>query len=360
MCHLSAESTDNEYIRELYLYMMENSSRPEVSVIVPVYNVEKYLRECLESIESQTFTDWECVVVDDGATDRSGEICDEFARRDSRFKVLHVKNGGLASARNNGIREAKGKYIAFCDSDDWFAPEAIEKMHSLAVSADADVVQTGLWKEFDGYRREKRLVDRRIVLSRDEAIKELVRDKMIPNYMWNKMFRREIIGADFPEGMAFEDVYVCTMWFPRMRRMVCDPTPLYHYRMRAGSILHVGSTKYRLDFLKVMRFRAAEILKLGLDVFTQRDHDVLVAKASVNAAKNIARREADRSRREEVVMSISKSVRELSLSDAKSLGLNQWIRFRLLASHPLRFIKLMRMMGKSDIHTRYRTRSLYK
>ncbi|MDE6040062.1 MAG: glycosyltransferase, partial [Muribaculaceae bacterium] len=80
---------------------MEISQKPEVSIIVPVYNVEKYVKECLESIASQTFTDWECIVVDDGATDRSGEICDEFANRDQRFKVLHVKNGGVASARNH-------------------------------------------------------------------------------------------------------------------------------------------------------------------------------------------------------------------------------------------------------------------
>lgn len=339
---------------------MENSRKPEVSIIVPVYNVEKYLRECLESIESQTFKDWECVVVDDGATDRSGEICDEFARRDPRFKVLHVKNGGLASARNKGIREAQGRFIAFCDSDDWFAPDAIEKMHDLIVSADADVVQTGLWKEYDGHSREKGLVDKRMVLSREEAIKELVRDKRIPSYMWNKMWRSEIIGPDFPEGRNFEDIYVCTKWFPKIRRMVCDPTPLYHYRMRAGSILHVGSSKNRLDFLHVMRFRAEEILKLGLDVFSQKDHDVLVAKASVSAAKIIARRETDKTKREETVKSISESVKGLPIPDVKSLGLNNWIRFRLLVPSSQKFIRFMRVMGKSDIHSRYRTRNLFK
>ena len=339
---------------------MENSRKPEVSIIVPVYNVEKYLRECLESIESQTFTDWECIVVDDGATDRSGEICDEFASRDARFKVLHVKNGGLASARNNGIRTAQGKFVAFCDSDDWLAPDAIEKMHDLIVSTDADVVQTGLWKEYDGHRREKRLVDKRTVLTREEAIKELAKDKRIPSYMWNKMFRREIVGPDFPEGKTFEDIYVCTKWFPKIKRMVCDPTPLYHYRMRAGSILHAGSSKYRLDFLNIMRFRAEEILKLGLDTFSKKDHDLLVAKASVSAAKTIARQEKDKEKREEIIRSISESVKELPCPDIKSVGLNQWYRFKLLVSSPKKFIRLMRVMGKSDVHSRYRTRSLFQ
>ncbi len=338
---------------------MENSHKPEVSIIVPVYNVEKYLRHCLESIESQTFRDWECVVVDDGATDRSGEICDEFARRDPRFKVLHVKNGGLASARNNGIRVAQGKYMAFCDSDDWLEPNAIATMHSLIVSTDADVVQTGLWKEFDGHSREKGLVDKRMVLDRVEAIKELVKDKRIPSYMWNKMFRREIVGPDFPEGKTFEDIYVCTKWFPKMRRMVLDPTPLYHYRMRSGSILHAGSSKYRLDFLNIMRFRADEILKLGLDAFSQKEHDVLVAKAAVSAAKMIARQEKDKAKRVEIVKAISDSVRTFPIPDVKSLGMHKWFRFKLLVSSPKSFIRLMRVMGKSDIHSRYRTRNLY-
>lgn len=338
---------------------MENRREAEVSILVPVYNVGKYLRECLESIEAQTFKDWECVIVDDGSTDNSGAVCDEFAAHDSRFRVLHMKNGGLASARNNAIKHAKGKFITFCDSDDWYAPETIETMYGLITEYDADIVQTGLWKEYDGHTRVKPLTDRRLILDRQAALMELVKNKMVPSYVWNKMWRRELIGPDFPMGKTFEDIHVCTLWFPKITKMVIDPTPLYHYRMRKGSILHVGSSKYRLDFYNAMRFRAQEILKLGLDSFTQNDHDAQVAKAAVSAGKIIARQEKDENKRTEIIEDLSKSIRQFQLPKCGKLGLKQWFRANLLRSKPKIFIRLMRILGKSDLHSKYRTRNLF-
>lgn len=115
---------------------------PEISIIVPVYNVEKYIRRCLDSIQSQTFDDWECICVDDGTPDNSGKICDEYAAKDSRFVVLHKKNGGVSSARNAGLDAAKGKWICFCDSDDWEESNFFEKSISLC-EADTDIVKSG-------------------------------------------------------------------------------------------------------------------------------------------------------------------------------------------------------------------------
>ena len=118
-------------------------SSPKISIIVPVYNVEKYIRRCLDSIAAQTFTDWECICVDDGTPDASGKICDEYAQKDGRFVVIHKENGGVSSARNVGLDVAKGEYVTFCDSDDWVEKEMLEVFYNTALKNDAEVVISG-------------------------------------------------------------------------------------------------------------------------------------------------------------------------------------------------------------------------
>ena len=113
---------------------------PKLSVIVPVYNTEKYLRVCIDSILAQTFTDFELILVDDGSEDSSGSICDEYAAKDTRVQVIHQTNGGVTNARKNGVRRACGKYFSFIDSDDWIHPEMFERMVEKCVEANADVV----------------------------------------------------------------------------------------------------------------------------------------------------------------------------------------------------------------------------
>lgn len=118
------------------------NSTPKISIIVPVYNVEKYLRRCLDSIVAQTFTDWECICVDDGSPDGSGKILDEYAAKDKRFVIIHKENGGVSSARNAGLDIARGEYVTFCDSDDWIEKECFEKVVFLC-SKDVDIIKSG-------------------------------------------------------------------------------------------------------------------------------------------------------------------------------------------------------------------------
>ena len=116
-----------------------NTAHPKVSIIVPVYNTEKYLRRCLDSIAAQTFTDWECICVDDGSPDAGGAMLDAYARRDARFRVIHQENGGVSRARNAGLDAARGEWIAFVDSDDW-----VEKLYITDVEDEADLFRVGL------------------------------------------------------------------------------------------------------------------------------------------------------------------------------------------------------------------------
>ncbi|MEG0087047.1 MAG: glycosyltransferase, partial [Niameybacter sp.] len=115
-------------------------TQPTLSIIVPVYNVEKYLPKCIESILAQSFTDFEVILIDDGATDKSGEICEEYANKDTRIKIIHKENGGLSSARNAGIELSNGNYIGFVDSDDFIHPQMYEILLREARSSNSDVV----------------------------------------------------------------------------------------------------------------------------------------------------------------------------------------------------------------------------
>ena len=120
-----------------------NNSSPKISIIVPVYKVEHYLCRCLDSIVAQTFTNWECVLIDDGSPDNSGVICDEYAAKDSRFKVIHQKNAGVSAARNAGLEAAKGEWICFVDADDWVDTEMLSSLYDTAVQQNAEVVVSG-------------------------------------------------------------------------------------------------------------------------------------------------------------------------------------------------------------------------
>lgn len=334
---------------------MELSDKPIVSILVAVYNVQAYLNQCLDSIESQTFDNWECILVDDGSTDNSGAICDEYARKDQRFRVIHCKNNGVSVARNISIQKARGKYICFCDSDDWMEAKMIETMYRLITEHSADVVQVGFWREFNGYNLEKHIVRNTIVFDRDTALIELVKDKIIPSYMWNKMFCHEIIGPDFPVGKTFEDIYTSIKWFSHINRMVCDPTLLYHYRMRRGSIIHSNPSEYRLHFIEATLYRIDEILKLGLNSFNSVDCDIYTIKAFISGAKVIARREKDKTKREQVIKDISKRLRNVKQHGIKTLGFKIWFRSFTLRNCPYCFSCLMRLVIKA----KFRSRKLY-
>lgn len=121
---------------------------PKISIIMPVYNVEKYIRRCLDSIISQTFTDWECICIDDGTPDSSGKICDEYAQKDSRFVVIHKENGGVSSARNAGLDVAKGEWICFCDSDDWVEKDYISSWYDFVKDSSYDIVVANVIDEY--------------------------------------------------------------------------------------------------------------------------------------------------------------------------------------------------------------------
>ena len=178
-----------------------------VSIIVPVYNVEKYLSKCIDSILAQTYKNLEIILVDDGSKDNSGTICDEYSKKDKRIKIIHKPNGGISDVRNHGLKIATGDYIGFVDSDDYIAEDMFETLVSLLEKNDADISIVSFYEYYNGKLIGVRENENVEIMNKVEAIKELLIDRKIQSYTWNKLFKKELFdGLQFPVGKNFEDI----------------------------------------------------------------------------------------------------------------------------------------------------------
>lgn len=332
---------------------------PEISIIVPIYKVERYLPECLDSILRQTFTDWECILVDDGSPDNCGKICDEYAARDPRFRVIHQKNGGVSAARNSGISNAKAQYIGFVDPDDWTEPDLFLTLYNLICKDDYDMAQVGFCNEYIGENHRKPLVGARTVLDRKATVRRLFFDREIPSYLWNKLFNRRIIDTPFPAGEVFEDISVLNSWVKNIRKAIISPEICYHYRRRKGSIINSNYAPNRIDYLMVCLNRVKELHQIEPEAFSDAEANTYIWKASINAAKTISRYEADPEKRLESVKRISSITRRFPAPSLRWLSLKAHWRARLLRDHPHRFISLMRLVHRGDLHMLHRENRLF-
>lgn len=227
---------------------VSKSRQPFISVIVPVYLVERYLPECIESIMNQTYQNLEIILIDDGSTDNCGKICDEYARRDKRIRVLHTINGGLSAARNFGIAKAKGEYLGFVDGDDWIDTNMYALLVSIAEENQADVVSCGFYNDYVKKIVIAPLIDKRFDNSFDASKALLYGD--ISNTVWNKIFRRSCFSSiRFPEGHVFEDIAIQYKILAMTTCAVSISKPLYHHRMkREGAITQTFSMDNLIDF----------------------------------------------------------------------------------------------------------------
>lgn len=247
--------------------MMENSM---ISVIIPIYNVKEYLVNCLDSVKTQTYTKLEVLLIDDGSTDGSEDICERYAKEDSRFRVIHQANSGASAARNRGIEEAVGGYIAFLDSDDWLEPDAYETLYRLAEQENADVVY-GLGERV--YRKELNIVpDGRVkVLEGEEILDTYMRDDIkypyIQKALWDKLFKREIIGElRLPDSIITgEDGVFNTKVFCRSQRVAFVSRIIYHYRdERPGNISSTKITdRIFIDRIPAMLEQIEDLKQVG-------------------------------------------------------------------------------------------------
>ena len=229
-----------------------------ISVIIPVYNVEPYLRKCLDSVVNQTYKDLEILIIDDGSTDGSGAICDEYGNIDSRIRVFHTENKGLSCARNLGLDEAQGEWIGFVDSDDWIEPDMYEVLIDRAQETGADVVECGVFWEYPEKTVEH--VRNELSMSGMDAVKKLLHRELY-NAVWNKLWKFQCFAhIRFPAGRICEDIATTYLVFLTVTCGSTSPTSKYHYLRRDNSLSMkydmanlVGywlSNKERYDYLR--------------------------------------------------------------------------------------------------------------
>ena len=224
---------------------MELDEKPLISVIVPVFNVAPYLRKCLDSILNQTYENLEIIIIDDGSTDGSGSVCDEY-KKDERVKVFHTENRGLSAVRNKGLDEANGDWIGFVDSDDWIEPDMYEVLQKKAEETGADVVECGVFIKYpDRTERHKR---RNVVLNGSEAIRALLNEELSEN-AWNKLWRKDCFdNTRFPTGRIFEDIATTYKIYSNINSFCSLTDEKYHYEQRRDSLSRQRTMKNLSDF----------------------------------------------------------------------------------------------------------------
>lgn len=231
-----------------------------ISIIVPIYKVEKYLCRCIDSILKQTFSDYELILVDDGSPDKCSEICDEYAAKDDRIKVIHKKNGGLSDARNAGLHIASGEFVAFVDSDDWVTTDYLETLYNCIINEDADICECGIIRTTGEVTLSTIEVETVNSYSTQEALKLLIEDKVFHQHVWNKLYRRSIFnGILFPVNKTNEDEFWTYQVFGNAKKVVSTNRALYYYYQRSDSIMGCGYDIKRLDAIEAKVLRQAYI-----------------------------------------------------------------------------------------------------
>ncbi len=241
-----------------------------VSIVIPVYNVVSYLAQCLESVIHQNYHNIEIVVIDDGSTDGSGLICDQFARCDDRIRVVHTDNMGLSSARNCGLRVCRGSYLLFVDSDDWIEPDTVETLMKCAKKYSADIVAANYYKEYVGKTVCSNREEDEIRIFHGDEILRAYGNGLFGVIVWNKLYLDGCFSnIRFPEGHNYEDV--STTWKIMKHLAETGGTAavlsesLFHFRERKSSISHTKSCCNIMDAWTAHRERYA-----GMPDYRQR------------------------------------------------------------------------------------------
>lgn len=244
---------------------------PKLSIIIPAYNIERFIGKCVDSILAQTFTDYEIIVIDDGSTDQTPEICDRIAKKSNKITVIHQPNQGLSEVRNRGIRVSTGEYLAFIDGDDYVAADYFEKLMGLIERHKADVAGCG----FKTIPVRRLYPAKNVVLSGEKATIELLTEQETYQIVaWNKVYKRELFdGISFPARKRNEDNLTTYKIISRANKVAYTEETLYYYSQRDDSIMGTIEVKDRLD----MKLLAAEEAK---EYF--KDNKKLLYAAKIN------------------------------------------------------------------------------
>lgn len=266
----------------------------KISVIIPVYNVEKYIFKTIESVICQTYSNVEIILIDDGSTDNSSKICDEYSKKDNRIRVIHQKNQGLSVARNIGTNLAEGDFVFYLDGDDYLEQDALENLMNL--SNDCDLIIGNYYYTYSDHEDvAKSNYSEQSILSTKEAMHDLLIGK-IQNFAWGKLIKADIAKKyGFPDGKLFEDTYWAHLIINDCRSIVITNLPILHYRQRDNSISYsinlkrldaLGGWSSRAEFVndkypeyyaEYLAYISNSLLSIAWQVFTRMKEDKAVA-----------------------------------------------------------------------------------
>lgn len=244
------------------------TTHPLVSVIIPVYNVEKYLNKCIQSVLNQTYKNLEIILVDDGSTDKSPLICEEFGKKDSRIKIIHKKNGGLSSARNIGIKKCHGEYVTFIDSDDYVDFKHIEILANAAIKFNVDIaisnIQVTTKKSAPQLNNQNYKVN---LISSKEVLRNILLEKDTSISANSKLYRKELFSnTHFPEGRLYEDNGCIHRIIMQCNKIAHCIVKSYYYYIHSNSITHSKFNIKKIDYITLVDQSCKDILSLYPDL----------------------------------------------------------------------------------------------
>lgn len=247
-----------------------------ISVVVPVYRVEPYLDRCVASIVNQTYRNLEIILVDDGSPDRCPAMCDAWAEKDRRIKVIHKANGGLSDARNAGMAVASGELMGFVDSDDWINPEMYQLLYENMMENDSDISGCGVEMVWEDDTEPRRLTKRgTCVMAAKEAMQATIEETWIQAPVWYKLYKTSLIqDITFPIGRCHEDAFWTYQAVGRAKKVSVFEKECYYYFQRAGSIMGSSFSIKNLDALEAKLLRIQYVQRIYPDLTENARHDL--------------------------------------------------------------------------------------
>lgn len=327
--------------------------QPLISIIIPVYNGEKYLRPCIDSILHQTYQHWELLLIDDGSPDSSGAICDEYAS-DPRISVVHKENGGQASARNQGVAMAKGEYISFVDCDDWLETDMYESMLQTMHSQQAEIIICGYIEEYKSRQKKVHADGEMKVYEASEALKLVLRGK-IGSYLWSMLFRREVVQELMPDLNPYEDHATIFKWISHAHRVVVLHQAFYHYRQLESSSLHSYNPKKGNHFFQAIKERYHYIADRNLLPGWESENRILYLRGCIKLTKDLARMPDYDIQLKAIIEEVREELRNFLPISRDEIGTKYYIRLKLLMMDVDVFVRILRL---SSVFSKSSTKKL--
>ncbi|MBP3468798.1 MAG: glycosyltransferase family 2 protein [Lachnospiraceae bacterium] len=334
----------------------------KISIVIPVYNVEKYLDLCIRSVLAQEYENYEVILVDDGSTDHSPQICDRYAEQDARIRVVHQSNGGLSCARNTGVKHATGDYVFFLDSDDCIHPQLLSRVGKLAEEYKAPLIQIDIESvphDFQDYQKEIEkdypvyqfdTIDAFYNLDRDDQ--KIAKDiRLITTVAWTKLYRKDLVdNIPFPEDIRLhEDQMVAHRFIVEAGGILFYRAPLYYYRNRPNSLITEGWTTKRLTILDCYKDRVEWTKKISGDIYEIQNLTYYIFIRYLTCMfKNywMATRKLQGEEKEKIQQMIIKRYRQELKTSGMKLKPKDWIVFHLFGLIPKQFVAAYQIIQK--------------